>query len=81
MELDLVSVLLRAEAIACRATEIILHVWELLPTGAYWSYVGGDKEEKGEEMIRHVWAVMINLKEADGNNFRFLLEIKSHLPW
>jgi hypothetical protein len=77
MELDLVSMLLRVEAIARReiavskeeAIEMILLVWELLPAGAYWSYVGGEKEDEGEEIIRHAWAVMLNQKDLDGEKF------------
>jgi hypothetical protein len=73
MELDLVSMLLRAEAIARRemtvskkdATEVILLVWELLPAGMYWQYAGRDGEA-GEVMIANAWVRMLDLKEADG---------------
>jgi len=87
MELDLVSILLRVEAVARRelttskrdATEIILLVWELLPLEFYWQYVGGDKEDAGEEIIRHAWAMMFNRKELDEKDGKTLGQLSREM--
>ena len=87
MELDLVSILLRVEAVARRelmtskkdATEIILLVWELLPIDFYWQYVGGEKEDAGEEIIRHAWAMMFNRKELDEKDGKTLGQLSREM--
>jgi hypothetical protein len=76
MELDLVSMLLRAESIARRevtvseseAKEVILLVWELLPERMYQQYVGRDGEG-GEVMIVNAWTSMLDKRDGDGEAF------------